>query len=156
MAAALAQGAEVNRSFSEEEEGRTALIGATVGVRQNPRPGPSLGGGGGGDRASDLGLQGSLVACEFLLLNGANINHRDLRGRGALHAAAAAGHTGYSNTPINGEFSLQSYSQLLLIGRCRQVCLLLKRGANQYAADETGQDPLAIAVETAHADIVTL
>ncbi|XP_070826476.1 arf-GAP with coiled-coil, ANK repeat and PH domain-containing protein 2 [Chaetodon trifascialis] len=104
MAAALAEGAEVNGSISEEE-GRTALIGAAVG--------------------------GSLLACEFLLLNGANVNHRDQRGRGALHAAATAGHTG-------------------------QVCLLLKRGANQYAADERGQDPLAIAVETAHADIVTL
>lgn len=46
--------------------------------------------------------------------------------------------------------------QLILIGRRRQVCLLLKRGANQYAVDERGQDPLAIAVETAHADIVTL
>nr|XP_033486370.1 BAR_ACAPs and ArfGap_ACAP domain-containing protein [Epinephelus lanceolatus] len=76
-------------------------------------------------------LQGSLLACEFLLLNGANVNHRDQRGQGALHAAATAGHTG-------------------------QVCLLLKRGANQYAVDERGQDPLAIAVETAHADIVTL
>ncbi|TKS80578.1 Arf-GAP with coiled-coil, ANK repeat and PH domain-containing protein 2 [Collichthys lucidus] len=104
MAAALAQGAEVNGCVCEEE-GRTALIGAAVG--------------------------GSLLACEFLLLNGANVNHRDQRGRGALHAAATAGHTG-------------------------QVCLLLKRGANQYAADEKGQDPLAIAVETAHADIVTL
>ncbi|XP_036928771.1 BAR_ACAPs and ArfGap_ACAP domain-containing protein isoform X2 [Acanthopagrus latus] len=67
MAAALAQGAEVNGSIGEEE-GRTALIGAAVG--------------------------GSLLACEFLLLNGANVNHRDLRGRGALHAAATAGHTG--------------------------------------------------------------
>lgn len=36
------------------------------------------------------------------------------------------------------------------------MCLFLKRGANQYAADERGQDPLAIAVETADADIVTL
>ncbi|XP_040902209.1 BAR_ACAPs and ArfGap_ACAP domain-containing protein isoform X2 [Toxotes jaculatrix] len=104
MAAALAEGAEVNGSIAEEG-GRTALIGAAVG--------------------------GSLLACEFLLLNGANVNHRDLRGQGALHAAATAGHTG-------------------------QVCLLLKRGANQYAVDERGQDPLAIAVETAHADIVTL
>uniref|UniRef100_UPI0037E9257D arf-GAP with coiled-coil, ANK repeat and PH domain-containing protein 2 n=1 Tax=Semicossyphus pulcher TaxID=241346 RepID=UPI0037E9257D len=67
MAVALAQGAEVNGSISEEE-GRTALIGAAVG--------------------------GSLSACEFLLLNGANVNHRDLRGQGALHAAATAGHTG--------------------------------------------------------------
>lgn len=45
---------------------------------------------------------------------------------------------------------------MFLIGCHRQVCLLLKRGANQYAVDERGQDPLAIAVETAHADIVTL
>ncbi|RVE65292.1 hypothetical protein OJAV_G00134450 [Oryzias javanicus] len=90
-------GAEVNGSISEEE-GRTPLIGAAAG--------------------------GSLLACEFLLQNGANVNHRDLRGRGALHTAATAGHTG--------------------------------RGANQYAVDERGQDPLAIAVETAHADIVTL
>ncbi|XP_077467250.1 arf-GAP with coiled-coil, ANK repeat and PH domain-containing protein 2 isoform X2 [Stigmatopora argus] len=104
MAAALAQGAPVNGSVAQEE-GRTPLIGAAQG--------------------------GSLLACEFLLLNGANINHRDGRGQGALHAAATAGHTG-------------------------QVCLLLKRGANQYAADESGRDPLAIAVETAHADIVTL
>ncbi|XP_027901044.1 arf-GAP with coiled-coil, ANK repeat and PH domain-containing protein 2 isoform X1 [Xiphophorus couchianus] len=104
MATALAEGAEVNGGVAEEE-GRTALIGAAVG--------------------------GSLLACEFLLQNGANINRRDLRGRGALHAAATAGHTG-------------------------QVCLLLKRGANQYAVDENGQDPLAIAMETANADIVTL
>ncbi|XP_029372669.1 arf-GAP with coiled-coil, ANK repeat and PH domain-containing protein 3 isoform X2 [Echeneis naucrates] len=104
MAVALAEGAEVNSSVAEEE-GRTPLIGAAIG--------------------------GSLLACEFLLQNGANINYRDLRGQGALHAAATAGHTG-------------------------QVCLLLKRGGNQYAADERGQDPLAIAMETAHADIVTL
>uniref|UniRef100_A0A1A7XY89 Arf-GAP with coiled-coil, ANK repeat and PH domain-containing protein n=2 Tax=Iconisemion striatum TaxID=60296 RepID=A0A1A7XY89_9TELE len=104
MATALAEGAGVNSSIVKEE-GRTALIGAAVG--------------------------GSLLACEFLLQNGANVNHRDWRGRGALHAAATAGHTG-------------------------QVCLLLKRGANQYAADERGQDPLAIAMETANADIVTL
>ncbi|KAL2095856.1 hypothetical protein ACEWY4_008004 [Coilia grayii] len=104
MAAALAQGAEVNWS-DPEQEGRTALIGTAIG--------------------------GSLLACEFLLQNGANVNHRDQRGQGALHAAAIGGHTG-------------------------QVCLLLKRGANQYAADEKGNDPLSIAMETAHADIVTL
>ncbi|KAK2846511.1 hypothetical protein Q5P01_009510 [Channa striata] len=67
MAAALAEGAEVN-GIVAEEEGRSALIGAAIG--------------------------GSLLACEFLLQNGANVNHRDLRGRGALHAAATAGHTG--------------------------------------------------------------
>ncbi|KPP65122.1 arf-GAP with coiled-coil, ANK repeat and PH domain-containing protein 2-like, partial [Scleropages formosus] len=104
MATALAQGAEVNWS-NAEDEGRTPLIAATCG--------------------------GSLLACHFLLQNGANVNQRDQRGQGALHAAATRGHTG-------------------------QVCLLLKRGANQYSADERGQDPLSIAVETAHADIVTL
>lgn len=38
----------------------------------------------------------------------------------------------------------------------RQVCLFLKRGANQHATDEEGKDPLTIAVEAANADIVTL
>ncbi|XP_059931802.1 BAR_ACAPs and ArfGap_ACAP domain-containing protein isoform X4 [Gadus macrocephalus] len=104
MAAALSQGAEVNRR-QPEEENRTPLMAAAIG--------------------------GSLPACDYLLNNGANVNHRDQAGRGALHTAVTRGHTG-------------------------QVCLLLKRGANQYAADERGQDPLAIAVETAHADIVTL
>ncbi|KAK1786075.1 hypothetical protein P4O66_017806 [Electrophorus voltai] len=104
MATALALGAEVNW-YNPEEEGRTALIGAAIG--------------------------GSLLACEFLLQNGANVNLRDQHGQAALHAAATRGHTG-------------------------QVCLLLKRGANQYAADEEGKDPLSIAIETAHADIVTL
>ncbi|KAL4648479.1 arf-GAP with coiled-coil, ANK repeat and PH domain-containing protein 3-like isoform X1 [Arapaima gigas] len=104
MATVLAQRAEVNWS-NPEEEGRTPLIATAYG--------------------------GSLLACHFLLQNGANVNQRDQRGQGALHAAATRGHTG-------------------------QVCLLLKRGANQYSADERGQDPLSIAVETAHADIVTL
>uniref|UniRef100_A0A8C4S6E2 Arf-GAP with coiled-coil, ANK repeat and PH domain-containing protein n=1 Tax=Erpetoichthys calabaricus TaxID=27687 RepID=A0A8C4S6E2_ERPCA len=104
MAAALAQGADINWA-NKEEEGRTPLISAMHGD--------------------------SLVACEFLLLNGANVNYRDNCGQGALHAATYRGHTG-------------------------QVCLLLKRGANQYAVDERGLDPLSIAVEAAHADIVTL
>lgn len=96
MVTALAEGAEVSGSVSEEE-GRTALIGAAVGVRRRQlvsyvlshlfaTPQTRL--------FSGRCLQGSLLACEFLLQNGANINHRDLRGRGALHAAATAGHTG--------------------------------------------------------------
>uniref|UniRef100_A0A8C1WBS5 Arf-GAP with coiled-coil, ANK repeat and PH domain-containing protein n=1 Tax=Cyprinus carpio TaxID=7962 RepID=A0A8C1WBS5_CYPCA len=68
MATALAEGAEVNWS-NPEQEGRTALIGSAIG--------------------------GSLSACEFLLQNGANVNHRDQHGQGALHAAATCGHTGY-------------------------------------------------------------
>ena len=41
-----------------------------------------------------LCLQGSLSACEFLLQNGAKINQKDKRGRGALHHAALLGQTG--------------------------------------------------------------
>ncbi|KAM6257824.1 arf-GAP with coiled-coil, ANK repeat and PH domain-containing protein 2 isoform 2-T2 [Porphyrio hochstetteri] len=104
MAEALAHGAEVNWVNTEENKA-TPLIQAVRG--------------------------GSLVTCEFLLQNGANVNIRDMKGRGPLHHATVLGHTG-------------------------QVCLFLKRGANQHATDEDGKDPLSIAVEAANADIVTL
>ncbi|XP_071423011.1 arf-GAP with coiled-coil, ANK repeat and PH domain-containing protein 2 isoform X2 [Pithys albifrons albifrons] len=104
MAEALAHGAEVNW-VNVEENKATPLIQAVRG--------------------------GSLVTCEFLLQNGANVNIRDVKGRGPLHHATVLGHTG-------------------------QVCLFLKRGANQHATDEDGKDPLTIAVEAANADIVTL
>lgn len=38
--------------------------------------------------------QGSLIACEFLLQNAADVNQRDMRGRGPLHHATGLGHTG--------------------------------------------------------------
>ncbi|XP_044525432.1 arf-GAP with coiled-coil, ANK repeat and PH domain-containing protein 2 [Gracilinanus agilis] len=104
MAEALAHGADVNWANSDENKA-TPLIQAVLG--------------------------GSLVTCEFLLQNGANVNQRDIKGRGPLHHATVLGHTG-------------------------QVCLFLKRGANQHATDEEGKDPLSIAVEAANADIVTL
>uniref|UniRef100_A0A3B4T2H8 Arf-GAP with coiled-coil, ANK repeat and PH domain-containing protein n=1 Tax=Seriola dumerili TaxID=41447 RepID=A0A3B4T2H8_SERDU len=104
MAEALAHGADVHAA-SEEEEGKTPLIQAVMG--------------------------GSLIACEFLLQNGADVNQRDMRGRGPLHHATYLGHTG-------------------------QVCLFLKRGASQTEVDEQGHDPLSIAVQAANADIVTL
>ncbi|KAM6977512.1 arf-GAP with coiled-coil, ANK repeat and PH domain-containing protein 3-like [Aplochiton taeniatus] len=104
MAATLAHGADVNAS-NEEDEGKTALIQAVIG--------------------------GSLIACEFLLQNAADVNQRDARGRGPLHHATYLGHTG-------------------------QVCLFLKRGATQNDEDEDHQDPLSIAVQAANADIVTL
>uniref|UniRef100_A0A8C3IDI4 Arf-GAP with coiled-coil, ANK repeat and PH domain-containing protein n=1 Tax=Chrysemys picta bellii TaxID=8478 RepID=A0A8C3IDI4_CHRPI len=104
MAEALAHGAEVNW-VNDEDENKTPLIQAVMG--------------------------GSLIACEFLLQNGADVNQRDIRGRAPLHHATYLGHTG-------------------------QVCLFLKRGANQHAVDEDGQDPLSIAVQAANADIVTL
>ncbi|XP_049338557.1 arf-GAP with coiled-coil, ANK repeat and PH domain-containing protein 2 [Astyanax mexicanus] len=74
---------------------------------------------------------GSLVTCEFLLQNAANVDQPDSRGRAALHHATILGHTG-------------------------QVCLFLKRGAQQGAVDSDGRTPLSIAVEAANADIVTL
>uniref|UniRef100_A0A4W6FTW9 Arf-GAP with coiled-coil, ANK repeat and PH domain-containing protein n=1 Tax=Lates calcarifer TaxID=8187 RepID=A0A4W6FTW9_LATCA len=104
MAEALAHGADVNL-VNDEDEGKTPLIQAVVG--------------------------GSLIACEFLLQNAADVNQRDSRGRGPLHHATYLGHTG-------------------------QVCLFLKRGATQNDGDEDGQDPLSIAVQQANADIVTL
>ncbi|XP_030073015.1 arf-GAP with coiled-coil, ANK repeat and PH domain-containing protein 2 isoform X2 [Microcaecilia unicolor] len=104
MAEALAHGADVNWVNCEDNKA-TPLIQAVLG--------------------------GSLVACEFLLQNGANVNHRDVQGRGPLHHATVLGHTG-------------------------QVCLFLKRGADQHATDDKGKDPLSIAVEAANADIVTL
>uniref|UniRef100_A0A8C1M4E1 Arf-GAP with coiled-coil, ANK repeat and PH domain-containing protein n=1 Tax=Cyprinus carpio TaxID=7962 RepID=A0A8C1M4E1_CYPCA len=104
MAEALAHGADIN-SVSEEDESKSPLIQAVAG--------------------------GSLIACEFLLQNGADVNQRDIRGRAPLHHATCLGHTG-------------------------QVCLFLKRGASQVEVDEDGQDPLSIAVQAANADIVTL
>uniref|UniRef100_A0A3B3CG53 Arf-GAP with coiled-coil, ANK repeat and PH domain-containing protein n=1 Tax=Oryzias melastigma TaxID=30732 RepID=A0A3B3CG53_ORYME len=104
MAEALAHGADINAA-NHDDEGKTALIQAVIG--------------------------GSLVACELLLQNAADVNQRDARGRGPLHHATYLGHTG-------------------------QVCLFLKRGATQNDGDEEGQDPLSIAVQQANADIVTL
>ncbi|MEE6484999.1 hypothetical protein FKM82_014129 [Ascaphus truei] len=104
MAAALANRADVNW-VNDEDENKTPLIQAVIG--------------------------GSLLACEFLLQNGADVNQIDMRGRAPIHHATYLGHTG-------------------------QVCLFLKRGANQHAVDEDGQDPLSIAVQAANADIVTL
>ncbi|XP_054667799.1 arf-GAP with coiled-coil, ANK repeat and PH domain-containing protein 1-like, partial [Grus americana] len=73
----------------------------------------------------------SLLACEFLLQNGASVNQSDSRGRGPLHHATMLGHTGLA-------------------------CLFLKRGADVNAVDADGKDPLTIAIDLANADIVTL
>ncbi|XP_053908705.1 arf-GAP with coiled-coil, ANK repeat and PH domain-containing protein 1 isoform X2 [Cuculus canorus] len=73
----------------------------------------------------------SLLACEFLLQNGASVNQSDGRGRAPLHLATALGHTGLA-------------------------CLFLKRGADIDAVDADGKDALSIAIDSANADIVTL
>ncbi|XP_048833429.1 arf-GAP with coiled-coil, ANK repeat and PH domain-containing protein 2-like isoform X2 [Brienomyrus brachyistius] len=104
MTEAIAHGAEVNWVNAEEDR-KTPLIMAVQG--------------------------GSMVTCEFLLQNAANVNQPDAYSRGPLHHATILGHTG-------------------------QVCLFLKRGASQNALDVDNRSPLSIAVDTANADIVTL
>ena len=76
-------------------------------------------------------LSGSVMACEFLLLNRADINAVDAAGDTPLHLAAAAGNTS-------------------------QVCLLLKRRADHRISNRAGQKPLDLAVRNSDADIVTL
>lgn len=43
----------------------------------------------------NISCQGSLVTCEFLLQNAANVNQQDAQGRGPLHHATMLGHTGF-------------------------------------------------------------
>lgn len=71
------------------------------------------------------------MACEYLILNGIKLNTPDATGRTPLYLATQLGHTA-------------------------QVCLLLKHKADQHIADVDGVEPLALAVTTANADIVTL
>ncbi|XP_077271295.1 centaurin beta 1A isoform X2 [Temnothorax americanus] len=76
-------------------------------------------------------ISGSVMSCEYLLLNGARINCQDTEGKTPLYLATELGHTA-------------------------QVCLLLKHRADQHIEDESGIKPLSIAVKEANADIVTL
>ncbi|CAH8629525.1 unnamed protein product [Dicrocoelium dendriticum] len=74
---------------------------------------------------------GSLAACEFLLLNGADIDAQDELGRTALHHACQ-------------------------LQRVHLACLLLRRRADQRRRDHKGRIPLDIAVDMQNGDIVTL
>ncbi|XP_076180619.1 centaurin beta 1A [Ptiloglossa arizonensis] len=76
-------------------------------------------------------ISGSVMSCEYLILNGARINCQDADGKTPLYLATELGHTA-------------------------QVCLLLKHRADQHIKDESGIQPLSIAVKEANADIVTL
>ncbi|XP_034945730.1 arf-GAP with coiled-coil, ANK repeat and PH domain-containing protein 2 [Chelonus insularis] len=76
-------------------------------------------------------ISGSVMSCEYLILNGAKINCQDAEGKTPLYLATELGHTA-------------------------QVCLLLKHRADQHIEDESGIKPLSIAVKEANADIVTL
>uniref|UniRef100_A0A182XLR1 Arf-GAP with coiled-coil, ANK repeat and PH domain-containing protein 2 n=1 Tax=Anopheles quadriannulatus TaxID=34691 RepID=A0A182XLR1_ANOQN len=76
-------------------------------------------------------LSGSVMSCEFLLLNGAAINATDRYGRTPLHLAAEQ-------------------------GSAAQAYLLLKHKARYDIADVDGRRPIDVAVEKEDADIVTL
>lgn len=76
-------------------------------------------------------FKGFLTICEFLLLNGADVNITDADKYTALHHATTKGHTA-------------------------QVCQLLKRNADYKLLDSNGSDVLQLAVQQEHADIVTL
>merc|ERR1711874_759535 len=78
-----------------------------------------------------MGESGSVMATEFLILNGAKTTAVDDNGDTALHLAAQHGSTG-------------------------QVCLLLKHRANHHLVNKDGKQPLDIAVANSDADIVTL
>lgn len=110
-------------------------------------------------------FQGSLVTCEFLLQNAANVNQQDAQGRGPLHHATMLGHTGFvfyilfftiSSSLLHQTSTYNSKKMSNFSLFFRQVCLFLKRGANQNAADIDEKTPLSIAVDAANADIVTL
>ncbi|KAF6209976.1 hypothetical protein GE061_015731 [Apolygus lucorum] len=76
-------------------------------------------------------ISGSVMACEYLLLNGIPINVQDAVGNTPLHLATQLGHTS-------------------------QVCLLLKHRADQHIKDSSDVDALDTAIRLANADIVTL
>ncbi|KAK3568078.1 hypothetical protein QTP86_029703 [Hemibagrus guttatus] len=76
MVEALALGADVNWANAEDQS-CTPLMQAVQG--------------------------GSLLPCEFLLQNSANVDQQDARGRGALHHAAMLGHTGLRMAKVNEE-----------------------------------------------------
>lgn len=76
-------------------------------------------------------LSGSIMACEYLLLNGIPIDVADDTGYTALHLATEKGSTS-------------------------QAFLLLKHRAKHDALALDGRRPIDIAVEQANADIVTL
>lgn len=59
-------------------------------------------------------IQGSVMACSFLLLNGSKLNAQDEDGMTPLHLATEAGHTG------------QVYNSIIVVGQEYSYCRSVK------------------------------
>uniref|UniRef100_I3N4Q1 Arf-GAP with coiled-coil, ANK repeat and PH domain-containing protein n=1 Tax=Ictidomys tridecemlineatus TaxID=43179 RepID=I3N4Q1_ICTTR len=89
-----------------------------------------------------------LPALAAALAHGAEVNWADAEDEGKTPLVQAVlGVNSRGRAPLH---------HATLLGRTGQVCLFLKRGADQHALDQEQQDPLTIAVQAANADIVTL
>ncbi|KAL4831094.1 hypothetical protein H8958_007108 [Nasalis larvatus] len=77
--------------------------------------------------------------------------HRAARSRDLPALAAALAHGAEVNWA-----DAEDEGKTPLVQAVLGVCLFLKRGADQHALDQEQRDPLAIAVQAANADIVTL
>lgn len=83
-------------------------------------------------------FQGSLVTCEFLLQNAANVNQQDAQGRGPLHHATMLGHTGFVSTSphlyyykCNADYVLHSKKQQLAFPLQASVFILETRSESK-------------------------
>ena len=112
-------------------------------------------------------LSGSVMACEFLILNNAKIDAVEDAGNSALHMAAQLGNTGQVRLLLLLLLYLYLLLHLLLLLLLLllplllplllfKVCLLLKHHADHHLRNKQGQEPLDIAVANSDADIVTL
>ncbi|KOX68128.1 Arf-GAP with coiled-coil, ANK repeat and PH domain-containing protein 2 [Melipona quadrifasciata] len=83
-------------------------------------------------------ISGSVMSCEYLILNGARINCQDDDGKTPLYLATKLG-----------------IDSLAICRHTAQVCLLPKHRTDQHVEDESGVKSFSIAVKEANAGIVT-
>jgi len=112
MSQALAMGADKDWIQNDDAESTSPLLQSSAVIHQSI-------------------LSGSVMACEYLLLNGAKINLTDGSGNTALHLAVQQ-------------------------RRTAQVCLLLKHRADHKLRNLEQKTALDIALENCDADTVTL
>jgi len=100
---------------------------------------------------------GSVIVCEYLLLNGAKNNCQDNRGRTPLHLATESKNIGYDNK-INLLLKfislIQTYCFIYTLFSI--FCLLLNRGSDHTIVDESKRNALEIALNNEMKEFVTL